>query len=1123
MEKKLNLMILWRLSPWMKKILLYMKLTCTLLLLGIVSVFAEISVAQTSNLSVNFKNATVESVLQSVEEQSDYYFLYSRSMVDVNRKVDIHLTHSDVSDILKVLFDETNVSYKIEGRQIVLSGAEAFAGQQEVTITGQVTDEDGLPLPGVSIFVKGTTIGITSDFDGNYSLKVPAETKVLVFSFVGLKTEEIALNGKTTINVVLREEGLNVDEVVVTALGISRKKKALGYAVQEVDGNVVSESSEIDIVNSLAGRISGVHITQGDGSVGGGGSRIVIRGETSLAGNNEPLYIIDGIPAESLNDIASDDIESISVLKGPAASALYGSRAGAGVIIVTTKSGPKNGKVTVEINSGLIIQTPAFIPDVQKEYGQGSGLAYSNSEKKSWGPSFADNSEVEQLWGVNEWMPYSPMEDFYQTGIIQSNNVAISSGTETSSFRLSLSNLEQTGIEPETEYSEKRFDLTNNWSLLDNKLRIKTNVKYARTGSDNDGESYNGSPYYAPANVNYNALEDYWTEENVSQREWLTNSNNEYFLLNENVRSWDKDNFVASASIDYNIAKNLNIMLRGGYNGYSKTREQRQQFGTEGESNKYGSYNLNETNKYEINTDFLATYKKQIGSDISLVTSVGGNMMSSSNEWLQSDNSSLLVANIYTLANHRVFTTSTNSSQEYKTNAIYAFANLGYKDIVYLDITARNDWTSTLSYKENDSYFYPSASLSVLVNKIFELPKTFDLLKLKANYAEVGNATDPYMTLQSFSFNEGSEGVAGIEQESTKIAEDLKPEFSKSFELGLQGVMFNNRLDFDVTAYLVNTENQIWNMSASRVSGYESIMMNIGSVESKGLEVSITGVPIKTRDFKWTSSVNWSMDRSQLTELDPDDPEFFISNKITGHLYAYDKVNERRGTLYSRTARTFKYDAEIHDTSLEQYNGQLYFDGSADLPRDDFQVVGNYNPDWIGSWYNEFRYRNISVSALLFANVGNEVYNSVEKYMVEYGLDKRTVEGRIGGVIPEGVWEFEEGNAKPFEAGEEVDAENYWSDFMVDGENSNLWVKDGSFLKLKQLTVAYDLPKNILNRTPFKGVKVSFTGRNLFTWTKIKHTDPESYITSGGIAYPGMLNGTEPTLKSYAFNLKIVF
>jgi TonB-linked SusC/RagA family outer membrane protein len=1102
------------------KILRIMKL---LMLFLWVSLFQLSATAFSQGVKLNFKsdNASVGRIIQEIERQTNFAINYSASFVDVQREVDVNFSNAEIAEVLQVVFANTNVGYQIQDSQILLFDKKVQLQQKTLVVTGTIVDTNQDPMPGVTVAIKGTSTGSITDMNGQYILSEVPDNATLVYSFIGMKTVEIAVAGREKIDVVLESDVISVDEVVVTALGISREKKALGYAVQDVKGEQVTQSKELNVVNALAGKVAGVHITQGGGGLGGGGARIVIRGETSLAGNNAPMTVVDGIPA-GINDVAPEDIESISVLKGPAAAALYGSRAGSGVILITTKKGPMNGRLNVEVNSSMSFQNPFVLPDVQDQYGQGTGGEYVNNRDRSWGPKF-ENQSVEQLWGSDVWKSHPDnARDFYDTGSIITNNVSLAGNNETGTFRLSYTNVLQKGMVPNTKYDENRIDLTSGWTYLDGLLDVNANVKYAVITNDNNQSM---DPRLWPTNLDLDVLQDYWLEEGVEQRQWMFGSNNPYFLLHENT-NWSRANkYHGNLSLTFNFTQSLSLLLRTGVNGdFNETRNQ-SQVTTEGSNSQYGSFSTGFSKGYEMNSDFLLKYDKKLSSSFSMVASVGGNMMASDGSWLSGGTSQLYVPNLYNLSNTRVAPSASNANNLHtKNNALYAFLNLGYKDMIYLDLTGRNDWTSTLLYKVNDSYFYPSASLSVLLNKMVNMGDQVDLLKLKANYAGVGKSIGRFQLDPNYYFRTGN-GKITMEESGTKSYRNLKPEYSYSFELGAEGTFFKNRLNLDFTYYNIRTINQLWSMLVTDVAGYNSVIRNIGEVTSNGLEITLNAVPVKVGKFQWNTSINWSMDRTEVTELDPELLDHAILKELDYRLYTYDKVGERKGAIYSKAARRFEYDPEVHDASLAKYNGQLFYDTQKDLPRGDLQIIGHYNPDWIGSWYNEFRWGNFNASALLFANVGNSVFNSMEQKLVEAGLDKRTVAGRETGVLPDGVWESPEG-IRPFAPGDEINAESYWGDYMTDSELHDIWVEDGSFLKLKEVNLGYTLPNKLLTKTPLKNVRLSVTGRNLALWTKVKHVDPETFTSgnNGAGLIPGVTKpGGIPSARTYSLNLNIQF
>lgn len=1117
MEKKLipHVFFLWRKR---NKLLLAMKLTIILSLVLTLNMVGS-TYSQNTKFSFDLKDKTVRDVFSLLENQSKFRFFYNDDFTYIDQVVNINARDESIEQILQKMFASSDITYRVlENNLVVLTLKQ---GLQQIKVKGRITDAaTNEPLTGVNIVVEGTTIGVVSDIDGKYALDVPSPDAVLLFSFVGYNSERVPVGNRTTIDITLAPDIKQLEDVVVVALGLSREKKSLGYAVQNVGGDRVVESKELNVVNALAGKVSGVHITNGGGGLGASNARIVIRGETSLAGNNAPMAVVDGIPA-GINDVAPEDIESISVLKGPAAAALYGSRAGSGVILITTKKGPQNGRLNVEINSSYGIQNPMILPDVQDQYGQGTGGAYINSRALSWGPKF-EGQQIDQYWGSNVWQSHpNNLKDFYETGTIFNNNISLSGNNKTNRFRLSYTDVRQNGMIPNTSYKENRIDLTSGWNygILD----VNANVKYAAKTTDNDATV---DPRLWPTNLDLDVLKDYWVKKGVQQREWLLQNNNPYFSLYENTNWNQSNNYFGNLTLNFKFTKNLNLMLRSGINGNVGEYRAQSQVTSEGVNKQYGSFETSQSKGYEMNSDFLLTFDKNIGTDFSLVASVGGNMMQSDGSWISGNSSQLLIPDVYNLGNYRTYPTVSNSNNNHvKNNALYAFVNLGYKGMVYLDLTGRNDWTSTLKYKDNDSYFYPSASLSFLLNKMLAMSDRIDMLKLKANYAGVGKSIGAFQLDPFYQFTREAGGVAGIAEEVVKNNGNLKPEYSYSFELGTEAVFFKNRLSLDFTYYNIRTINQIWSMNVSSISGYEKVIRNIGEVTSNGYEVTVNATPVVSGKFEWKTALNWSTDRTEVTELDPENPEYAVTKELDYRLYTYDFVGERKGAIYSRTARRFHYDATIHNASLQPYDGMLFYDANKDLPRSDYKIIGYYNPDWIGSWYNEFKFGDLSVSALLFANYGNSVFNAFERKMVETGLDKRTLKGREGGLLPDGVWESPTG-IRPFQPGDEVNAESYWGDYMTDGELHDIWVEDGSFLKLKEVNVGYNLPKKLLSNTFIKNARISVTGRNLAVWTKVKYVDPEIFTagSNGAGLVPGVAKeGGIPSARSFTLNLNLQF
>ncbi|BDD08838.1 SusC/RagA family TonB-linked outer membrane protein [Fulvitalea axinellae] len=1082
-------------------------------------------------LSVSKTEITLKEFFKMANEATGLRFSYMNSDLPLEKKYRPKSGSKKLKERLDEVSNAFDLEYKEINGQIVFKKKKTGSGsasslQQDQTfdIKGTVVDsKTGEGLIGASVAIKGTTNGSVTNVMGEYAIQDVPQGSVLVVSFIGYISKEVQVGNASTLNIQLDPDSKELDEVVVTALGISREQKSLGYSVQDIKSEEFTQARELDITNSLAGRISGVHTTQGGGGIGGGGSRIVIRGESSLNGANNPLYVIDGIPVPSINDIAPDDIESISVLKGPAAAALYGSRAGGGVILITSKNGGNRNTLGLELRSSVTVQNPGILPEYQDQYGQGVGGLYNSTRVDSWGPAF-DGRTVDQVSGATAWNP-SPnnVEDFYETGLIFSNNVIVTSGDEKQNFRLSYTNVDQKGMIPNTDYMENRVDLSVTSKIIRNLIDLKANVKYFRSESDNNQTI---DPRLWPVSLDLNDLQNYWTVPGKKQKIWLDQSDNPYFSLHENQNSSVRDQFYGNMSLAYKFNDKLSAVVRAGGYYYMQQTQFKGGPGAEGTTTRgdrtTGSYSTKWSKGYETNTDALLTYDDKIG-DLSLKISAGGNMMSRDSDWINGISYQLLIPEVYTLGNYRTFprvTNAVNASRK-RINSLYAFANLGYKDMLFLDITARNDWTSSLLYKENDSFFYPSATFSVLIDHMLDLPAAFDMWKLRGGYAEVGNDTDPYKLFQTLNFTEGSNGVAGVEEIKIRLEDNLKPEFSKSFEFGSELLMYNNRLGLNLTYYQTKTSNQIWPLVTSQYTGYDAVMLNVGEVDSYGLEVTLNATPIKTDNFRWDSQLNWSMDRTELKELTPDDPDRFITRGVNGFLYTFDKPGNRRGDLYSRTARKFEYDPSTHDASLSKYNGYYYFDSQKDLPRSDFEVVGNYNPDWIGSWSNTISYKGLSLSALFFFNYGNDIYDGFAKEMTAKGLAKETGNRDEGVLLTNAVWDSPEG-IKPFQAGDEIAKEEFYGDFWVDTEINDMWIKDGSFVKLKELSLSYQIPRSLLSKTFIQSANLSITGRNLYVWSEVENVDPEVFVNAGSIKVPAITrSGGIPAPRSWTFNLKI--
>ncbi len=1026
---------------------------------------------------------------------------------------------------------------------------------QTQTIKGTVlSSEDNLGLPGVSIYLKNKeSLGTISDFDGTYEINgAPADT--LVFSYISFQTLEKAIGAMTTIDVSMLPSAVLIDEVVVTALGMKREKKSLGYSVQEIGGESIGKTKELNVVNALSGKVAGVNITQGGGGLGGGGARVVIRGETSLAGNNGPLFVIDGIPAGS-NDVASDDVASISVLKGPAAAALYGSRAAAGVVLITTKSGAggEKNRVGDDVNLSMATQRPFILPDYQNEFGQGTGNQYqyfdgnngtfpdgsiSNDDSRlNWGPKF-DGLERSQFTGRDPWVAHpNNVSDFYETGFIANNNIAVYGASEAGSFRLSYTNIQQKGVIPNTGLSADRLDLTGSWNIGD-KFTIRANAKLIDQRSDNN-QSADVRLY--PRNIDVQALKDYWVPglEGSQQLQWRNSENNPYFVLNENRNAFKSTRFLGNITANYQITEKLSLMGRIGENRNFRDQNIRAAFSTVGSglnfngistsaNRRFGYYGTGQSNSRELNADFLLRYKQDFGKDLNAIISFGGNHLQSYGSSVNSLVSQLLIPGVYNIGNRRVFPRTNNGIREKRLNSFYGFANLAYKNFLYLDVTARNDWSSTLP-RDNNSYFYPSFTLSGLVHEVVDLPEVISFLKLRGGVARVGSDTGPYALQDEFNWGQGEDGVASISQSNVKANPELKPEITSAWEVGTDVRFFQNRIGLDLTYYNSLTSNQILRVEVSPATGYDFILKNAGKIRSTGWEVVLNGKVVQRDKFKWNTTLNWSRDRSVVEEYDRENPDAFLSRGVTNFLFVEDRQGERRGALYGKAFQTAP-------------NGEILFTKSGDTQRGNKAFLGNYNPDWMGSMFNQLEYGPFSLSFLLDVRYGGVFYSRTNYNLNIRGLSEVTLLGGTDAngnqtprenILPDGMI-LDDGEYRKLTKEDLVASglssggltgQQYWENVM-DAEIPGAVIYDATYLKLRELSVSYQLPEKLLSKIAVRSARIGVVVRNLAVWTDVPNVDAETFSTAddnAAGAIPGYDKGGVPSLRNIAFNLNLKF
>jgi TonB-linked SusC/RagA family outer membrane protein len=1066
-------------------------------------------------------------------------------------------------------------------------GANLFA--QQVELRGKVIGEDGLSLPGVNVLQKGSSLGTVTNIEGNYTIMVE-KGATIVFSFMGMEPQEIVFNGQSPIDVVLKEQNLKVNEVVVTALGIEREKKSLGYTMQGVKSEDLNNSKDPNLLNSLNARVAGVQITAGNSGVGSS-SRMIIRGENSLANDNQPLFVIDGVPINNYTapsvttssgsgaqevdygngagEVNPDDIESISVLKGANAAALYGSRAANGVILITTKSGKGEKKgIGVSVNSTITFEDILVIPPFQNEFGQGSkgefsfvdglGAGTNDGVDESWGPAFSDFDKLPQFDSPSvdangnpvragdiasritgytadgkpiytavtptAWQAYpNNVEDFFETGVTKTNNVALSGNYDEGSFRVSYTNLDSDGIVPNVNLKRNTASVNANYNLS-SKLSVRTFASYIGSESDNrPGSGYGPeNPMYLFAwygrNLNTESFKDYWQPglENVQQFSYNIWHENPYFNMYENTNGFRKNRMIGNIVLNYQITPKLSLMGRTGIDWFQDNRVSKRAYSSK--RFQKGMYRETDVFFKEQNHDFLLSYSDLIGSSIQATFSVGGNQMKQMNTFTSTIANELAIPGVYSLNNTAVPLEATQYDTEKEINSLYGMAQFGYKDMIFLDVTARNDWSSTLP-DGNNSYFYPSVSLSGIVSDMMELPKFISYAKLRASYAEVGNDTDPYRLRGVYKYTTPYASSYGLSDNEVIPSSKLKPEKQSSYEFGAELALFKGRVNMDVTWYRNNNSNQIIKLPIANSSGYSARFVNAGKIQNTGIEAMLNVTPVKTKNFQWDMTFNFSKNEGKIKSIAEGMDEYIYKfstpyDNDAAKVYAIAKEGDKLGNFYG--------------TGFKQVevNGQMrtIYENGIPVPDPTIKKLGNYNPDFILGIVNSFKYKNFRVSAVFDWRQGGEVVSRFYSIASRTGVLDHTLKGRTNGadgVIGDGVrWDasangYVENDVK-------VTSQTYHkAKYRRVHEESALF--DASFVKFRELSIGYTFPQKMMKNLPITDLSLSLVGRNLALWTEQDYFDPETGSYENENYMPGVEEFSYPSTRSIGFNLSFKF
>ena len=1062
---------------------------------------------------------------------------------------------------------------------LALCALSALGANDKRVVKGKVLDHEGLAMPGVSVVLKGNAgRGVITNIDGDFSIPVDdVQSATLVFSFIGYETREIHLKGTDALTVNLSEDVRMLDEVVVTALGIKRDKKSLGYAQQVVEGEEMNVGNDANVLNKLAGKIAGVQMIAGN-SGAGSSTRVVIRGESSFSNGNQPLYVVDGVPINNnvytnlagtsqdidygngAGELNADDIESISVLKGANAAALYGSRAANGVVLITTKSGKTKDKFQIAVNSTTTFEQVARLPQYQNSYSQGldgqfeywdgnNGHGTQDHQDQSWGRPI-DGSLVPQFdspsLGADGTMyrggdvlgrngaaiQPTPLvahpdnvRDFFNTGVTYSNNIALSASDDKGNFRLSYTNLLSNGTLPNVDLRRNTISLNAGYQFT-KKFSAKATVNYINAHSNNRPSMGYGSenPMYTftwfGRQVDVNSLREYWQRgyEGVQQYHFNSGWNdNPFFTMYENTNGYDKNRMYGNVMLTYEFLPNLKLMARSGIDYSHELREGKRAYSSQ--SFPTGAYKRENVGFSEWNTDFLLQWNETFRDDWRVELGLGGNAMVQKNKYDYAFANGLSIPGVYNLGNASSEVKVRQLDSKKRINSLFFTGQLSYKDLVYLNVTARNDWSSSLTRTDgsgNNSYFYPSVSASFILSDIFHLPETITYWSVRGGYAEVGSDTDPYRLETVYAYSNSYGSQSGVELPSTLFNSDLKPERMRSFEAGTDFRLFDNRLGLDLTYYNTLNSNQIVQIPISSTSGYSSRFINAGKIRNYGIEATLSYTPVRTAGgFQWDGTVNFSMNKSRVED---------ISDEYDQYVYSYAAIYADQDARVYAIAKEGEPMGNLYGTGLmHTEDGRLIVDETG-LPVADPTLVklGNYNPDFIMGFYNRFTYKGFSLDFLIDWHQGGEFVSRTFGMGMESGVLKDT-EYRVqeGMVIDGVVWN--EASGTYVENTTPVSPRDYYRN-LYRRYHETQSTFSATYVKLREVKLGYQFPSRWFAKTPIKKLALSLVGRNLFMWTKGQnYVDPESIAYEGGTVTPGVEEMAYPATRSIGFNVNVVF
>jgi TonB-linked SusC/RagA family outer membrane protein len=1141
----------------------------------------QVNLAQ-KRISLELSNEDLTGALHKVEEKINAHFMYDAlELKRAGKRVSGVYKDETVASVLTKVLSGTGLEYEqLKEKIIIHPSRDGQSGEmrmgygggatnffENIVVRGKVTDEKGEALPGVNVKIKNGKGGTVTDPDGYYLITMPGAGSVLVFSFVGYTSQEAAIEKTQTLDLHLSPDSKMLNEVVVTtALGIQREEKALGYSATVVQGEQLTNAMASNWTDALSGKVAGLNLVRSN-SGPTGSNKIILRGENNLTGDNEALIVVDGVvinqgsgrrtgitgesaygtnsenmPADygsGFNDINPEDIESVTVLKGPGAAALYGQRGANGAVIITTKSGSRKRKgLGVTLNSNANIETVNRWPDMQYEYGQGlDGAAYYSyqasadgantaSTSSAYGPRFEGQQffqydPVTQTQGATRtpWVPYrNKINKFFDAGQTITNTISVDGGSDKTTARFSFTNVHNKWIVPNTGYGRNTVSMSVN-SQVNDRLRISSKVNYTNKSSDNlPGAGYGNQSimywyiFWQP-NADPDWLKDYWAkgqEGKVIKYPFSSFPENPYAIAHEFINRSNRHAVTGNIQASYNFTDELSLQLRTSADLSYEQRAQERPYDA-GAKYPKGSFRTQNIFSMEVSSDFLLKYTKKINSDFELSATAGGSTLRNTYNRDEVRADSLTYPGTYSISNAAGPLVTLPWRSKYAINSFYGLVSGAYKDYLFLDVTARQDWNSVLATPTrttNAGFFYPAANMSFIVSEVVKLPAYINFAKFRFSASSVGSGTTtPYQTAYNYA-TAGSLYDGGLRNPETLANPDLKPLRTITFETGAVLKMFENRVGLDLALYTGNTRDQILRRTVDRASGSRYAVINAGKVNNKGIEVALNGTPVKTATFQWNTNIVFSANRNTIKELA--DSSVVLGTGPVGGGQIVAQVGGSMGDLYGRGY-------------LRSPDGQVVYDAKTGfaLLSPDVKYLGNTIPKWKIGFGNDFQYKQFHLNVLFDAQYGGVAHSLTNYKLSEQGKTTNTLPGRYNGIIGNGVVQDGDGKYRPNDViATDID-EYYRSHYGIDNAEGNTFRTD--FIKFREARLDYSLPSSLTKRLGLQRLTVGVYGRNLFIWSPWPIFDPEFGTLQGSDIIQGFEIAQFPSTRTFGANLIVGF